>query len=125
MKDRENYSKEDAEKEMLLSYVRNYMHIDPRRLSEQQMNKLLAEAKKMMDEDKDQTEQNKQPMDANKEMVAGGVDVKNLDERIISPDTLKDIFDKMTIIDTNPADSSSVAFEKGLEQMERKNTAKK
>ena len=36
-----------------------------------------------------------------------GVKVDELDERIVSPQKLKDIFDKMTEIDTNPNAKSS------------------
>lgn len=51
--------------------------------------------------------------------------IDKLDERIISPDKLKDIFDKMTVIDTNPNDSSSKKFDEQLTKMERENTNKK
>ena len=54
-----------------------------------------------------------------------GLNVDKLDERIISPQKLKDIFDQMTEIDTNPQAKSSQKFQEQLEEMERKNTNKK
>ena len=52
------------------------------------------------------------------------VSIEKLDERLISPDKIKDIFDKMTVIDTNPRDRSSIKFEEGMQEMERKNAKK-
>ena len=54
-----------------------------------------------------------------------GASIDKLDERIISPQKLKDIFDKMTEIDTNPQAKSSQKFQEQLEEMERKNQNKK
>ena len=48
------------------------------------------------------------------------------DERnILSPEKLKDIFDKMTEIDTNPRAKASKEFHQQVEEMERKNTHKR
>lgn len=40
-----------------------------------------------------------------------GANIDKLDERIISPQKLKDIFDQMTEIDTNPHAKSSLKFQ--------------
>jgi hypothetical protein len=49
------------------------------------------------------------------------VKVDQIDERIVSPQKLKDIFDKMTEIDTNPEGKSSQEFSKKMEELERSN----
>jgi hypothetical protein len=97
------------------------MDIDPKRLSEKDREKLLQEVKAMMKEDDEvqpKGESKANQMDVN-------VSIEKLDERLISPDKIKDIFDKMTVIDTNPSDRSSVKFEQGMQEMERKNTQKR
>jgi len=48
-----------------------------------------------------------------------------LDERILSPQKLKDIFDKMTEIDTNPNSKSSREFEAKMLELERQNPNKR
>ena len=83
------------------------MDIDPKRLSEKDREKLLQEVKAMMKEDVE-VEPKGEPK-ANQKDV--NVSIEKLDERLISPDKIKDIFDKMTVIDTNPRDRSSVKFE--------------
>jgi len=54
-----------------------------------------------------------------------GVKVDELDERILSPQKLKDIFDKMTEIDTNPNSKSSREFEAKMLEFERQNPDKR
>lgn len=54
-----------------------------------------------------------------------GVKVDKLDERIVSPQKLKDIFDKMTEIDTNPQGKSSKEFSSKMEELERQNQQKR
>ena len=44
------------------------------------------------------------------------------DERIISPKKLKDLFDKMTEIDTNPQGRASQQFQESMQQSGQKET---
>ena len=47
LKDRDLHSPQEAEERLLLQYIRNYMNVDPRELSEADKAKYLVQAKEL------------------------------------------------------------------------------
>ena len=103
------------------------MDIDPKKLNDEERQKLMEKVKAEQKPPVQQEESTKSfemgtPEQDEKTL---GVQVDKLDERIVSPQKLKDIFDKMTEIDTNPRAKSSLEFSQKMEELERNNQYKK
>ena len=51
LKDKEGYKEEDEEKEMLKQYIKGYLNIETKNMSESEMEKMMAKAKKMIEDE--------------------------------------------------------------------------
>ena len=56
LQDKQRYSREEAEKQQLLQYVKDYMDIDPKQLGDQEREELMAKAKVIMEQEKKRKE---------------------------------------------------------------------
>jgi hypothetical protein len=105
--DTSNYNKAKAEADQLIQYYENYMQ--QKDISPEEMQDIKIKYENLVHQRN--TQQNK-PEDSVQ---------SSSEEKFISPSKLKDIFDKMTEIDTDPNSPKSQQYFKQLEEAERTN----
>ena len=78
LQDKARYSKEEAEKEQLLQYVKEYMDVDPKKLSEKERDELLAKAKVIMEQQKKEEKERQARGSSNQKETAGSEESKEV-----------------------------------------------